>query len=104
MLRGELVALGCPDPGHELIDARGGPQVDEFGQHVGEISLWIDVVQFACFDERSDARPVFCSMIVAGEECVFAIEYDRADAAFDDIGVKLDAAIFKKAAESVPMV
>jgi hypothetical protein len=34
-------------------------------------------------------------VILAGEGCVFAIEYDRADTAFDDIGVKLDAAILE---------
>jgi hypothetical protein len=30
-----------------LVDARGGPEVDELGEHVGEVGLRIDVVQFA---------------------------------------------------------
>jgi hypothetical protein len=35
-------SLGRPGPGHELVDARGGPEVDKLGQHVGEVSLRID--------------------------------------------------------------
>ncbi len=34
----------------------------------------IDGVQFAGFDQRSDAGPVLRTVIMAGEECVFAIE------------------------------
>ena len=42
--------------------------------------------------------------IMAGEERVLAIEHDRADASFDDVGVELDAAVVEEADEPVPMV
>jgi hypothetical protein len=96
--------LGRPGPGHELIDARSGPEIDEPGEHVGDVGLRINAVQFAGFDERRDASPVLRSLIVAGEERVFAVEHDRADAPFDDVGVELDAAVIDEAREPVPMV
>jgi hypothetical protein len=43
-------------------------------------------------------------MIMAGEERVFAIEHDGADATLDDIGVELDAAVVKEAGKPVPVV
>jgi hypothetical protein len=60
--------LGCPHPRHELVEQRGGPEVDEPGEHVGEIGLRIGAVQFASLDERSDAGPVLRSLIMTGEE------------------------------------
>jgi hypothetical protein len=35
--------------------------------------LRIDGVQFAGFDQRSDAGPVLRTVIMAGEECVFSL-------------------------------
>ena len=43
-------------------------------------------------------------MIVTGEECVLAIEHDGADAALDNVGVELDAAIVQEAGKPVPVV
>ena len=34
-------------PGHKLIDAAGGPAVDELGQHICEPSVRIDAIEFA---------------------------------------------------------
>jgi hypothetical protein len=39
-----------------------------------------------------------------GEECVLAIEHDGADAALDNVGVELDAAIVQEAGKPVPVV
>jgi hypothetical protein len=48
-LRGELAgwALSRPSPGHELIETRGRPEIDEFGEQVGEVGLRIDAIEFA---------------------------------------------------------
>src|SRR6516165_9986296 len=43
-------------------------------------------------------------MVVAGEECVLAIENNGADAALDDVGIELDAAIIEEAGEPDPVV
>jgi hypothetical protein len=44
---------GCrlPAPGHKFVDAGLGPSVDEVGQQIGEVGLWVDVVQLAGFDQ-----------------------------------------------------
>jgi hypothetical protein len=47
--------LGCPHPRHELVEQRGGPEVDEPGEHVGEIGLRIGAVQYASLGTRSDS-------------------------------------------------
>src|ERR1700730_1899620 len=44
-------AFGRPRPGHELVETRSGPQIDELGEHIGEVGLRIDAMQFAGFDE-----------------------------------------------------
>jgi hypothetical protein len=41
--------------GHELVETRSGPQIDELGEHIGEVGLRIDAMQFAGFDEWGDA-------------------------------------------------
>jgi len=87
---------GRPCPRHEFVETRGGPKVDELAEHVGEVGLRIDAVQFAGLDQRGDAGPILRPLIVAGEECILAIEHDRTDAAFDDVGIELDAAIIEK--------
>jgi hypothetical protein len=37
----------CPRPWHELVDARGGPQIGELCHHVGEIGVRLDAVELA---------------------------------------------------------
>jgi len=96
--------LGCPHPRHELVEQRGGPEVDEPGEHVGEIGLRIGAVQFASLDERSDAGPVLRSLIMTGEERVLAIEHNRTDAAFDDVSIELDATVVEEKSQPLPMV
>src|SRR5258708_114853 len=73
-------ALGRPGPWHQFVDARGRPEIDELGDHVGEVSLRIDAIQFAGFDERSNAGPVLRPLIVAREQRIFPIENNWADA------------------------
>jgi hypothetical protein len=65
---------GGPGPGHEFVEARSRPEIDQAGEHVGEVGLRVDAVQFAGFDERGDAGPVLGALIVTGEERIFAIE------------------------------
>ena len=95
---------GAPGPGHELVEAGSGPEVDELVEHVGEIGLRIDVVELAALDQRGDASPVRGSLVMASEERILAIEYDRPDSAFDDIGVEFDAAVVEETDKPVPMV
>src|SRR5580693_1715024 len=47
-----------PCPRHEFVDARGGPEIDEPVEDVGDIGLRFDIVELASFNQRSDAGPV----------------------------------------------
>jgi transposase-like protein len=76
--RQALGALGCPGPRHEVVEARSRPQVDELGEHVGEVGLRVDAVEPAGLNERGNAGPVLRACIVAGEECILAIENNLA--------------------------
>ncbi len=55
-----------PCPRHELVDARGRPEIDELVEDVGDVGLRLDVVELARFDERGDAGPVFRSLVMYG--------------------------------------
>src|SRR3954463_2924361 len=96
--------LGGPAPGQQFAEASVGPVVDEPGQHIGQVSMRIDAVQFAGLDQRGEHGPVFCSFIRTGEECVFSVESNRAHAALDGIGVDLDAAVVEEAQQPVPLI
>jgi hypothetical protein len=43
-------------PGHQLVDAVLRPAVDKACQQVGEVDLWVDVIQFARLDQRIGRR------------------------------------------------
>src|SRR5262245_1065786 len=75
---------------------------DDPDEHVAQVSLRVDPVHLAGFDERGDDRPMLAAAVGAGEEMIFAPERDRPDCAFDDIGVDLDAAVVEEASKAVP--
>ena len=103
--RDTLSAVLCarPGPRHEIINARGRPQIDQFGQNVLDVGLRINAVELARLDERGDASPIGCALVAAGEQRVLASKRDRTDRALDRIGVHLDAAVGDKAHEAIPM-
>src|SRR5215475_12922915 len=91
-------------PGHQLIDARCRPQIDELGERVGHPRQRIDTIQLTGLDQRRRNCPVFGTEIVPGEEGVFPGQYERTDRTLDRIGIELDATIIKEADEPIPMV
>ena len=84
-------------PGQQLVDPAVGMAVDDLGDDVGEIGLRIDAAEFAGLDQRGDDGPVLAAAVGAGEQRVLAVERDRSDAALDDVGVDLDAAVVEEA-------
>ena len=76
--------------------------VDDLGDDVGEISVGIDAVEFAGFDQRCDDRPILGTAIGAGEQRIFAIQCNRPDAPLHDIGIDFDAAVIEEVGETVP--
>jgi len=55
--------------------------LDDAGDDVGEVGLWIDAVRLAGLDQRGEDGPVLGAAIGAGEEVVLAAEGERADGA-----------------------
>src|SRR5262249_36499452 len=51
-------ALGGPGPRHELVKARGRPEIHQLGEDVGQIGLRVDAIELATLDERRDAGPI----------------------------------------------
>ncbi len=68
-----------------------------------QISIWIDAVDFAGFDQRRHARPRVTTLIMTGEEGIFAVQGDRADGVFGWICAHLDASIGQKDLQPVPV-
>ena len=70
-----------------------------FGAVLAGLSLgpaaWADAAQVG----NDMSRAV---MIVAGKECVLAIEGNRPDGSFDGVGVDLDPGVVNKASQAIP--
>ena len=58
-------------PGHQVVDARCRPAVDELGQRVGEPGVRVHAVELAGLDQRCDGGPVLRALVAAGEERIF---------------------------------
>src|SRR5439155_7318481 len=93
-----------PSPGQQFVELLHRPAIDELGEDVGEVGLWIEAVKLRGLDERSQARPVGCALIVACKQAVLSVECDRPDGPPDDVGVHLDAAVLEEAYETVPVI
>ena len=98
------VASCLPSPGGEFGEAAVRPAVDELAKHVGEVSLGVDAVQLAGFDQRGENGPVFGTQIVTGKQRILAIEGNRPDRTLDGIGVDLDPAVIEEADQRAPVV
>ena len=105
-LRGQLLWLATrsPCPRQEFVQAIVRPEIDEAGEHVGELGLGVDAVEFAGLDQRSEDSPVFGAVVMAGEEGILSGQRLGTHGTFDDVGVELDAAVVEEADEPVPMV
>lgn len=87
-------------PGHELIEPGLFVPVHDGLECGGQPCLWVDVVQFAGFDQRRDHCPVLCPGIVTCKEGVLAVEGNGTDAAFDGVAVDLDATVVEEQDQS----
>ena len=76
--------------------------LDDCGERGRQPCVRIDAVHLAGFDQRGDATPGDAALVVAGEECVLAIEGDGADQVFDPVGVDLDAAVLQEGLKYPP--
>src|ERR1043166_5635333 len=99
-----MLACGGPIPGQELVETGVWPEIDEAGENVGEIHVWVDAVELGRLNQGSGDGPVFRAVVVTGEECVLARESLRAHRAFDDVGIEIDAAVVEEAGQAFPVL
>src|SRR6516165_1377333 len=101
---GLLIAttLRRPGPRQQLVELLHGPTVDELCEDVGQIGLWVELMEFCCLNQRRDAGPAKCSLVMTGKEAILSCHRDQTICALDTIGVHLDAAIFQEAYQAWP--
>ena len=58
-----LELLRCIGPRQQVVDLALRVASDNAGDDVGEVSLWIDAVELAGLDERSDDGPVLAAAV-----------------------------------------
>src|SRR4051812_48403643 len=75
---------------------------NDAGDDVREVGLRLDADQLAGLDEGGKDGPVLGAAVGTGEEGVLAGERERADRTLDDVGVDLDPAVVKEAAQPCP--
>lgn len=67
--------------------------VDDVGEGARQVGVGLYAVQLAGLDQGRDDTPVCGASVMSGEQCVFPVQGDRPDGAFDGIAVHLYAAI-----------
>src|SRR4051794_4956554 len=50
--------FGGPGPGQQFAEAAVWPVIDELGEHVSQVGMRIDAMQFAGLDQRGEHGPV----------------------------------------------
>ena len=76
--------------------------VDDLCDDVGEVGVWFDTDELAGLDQRGNDGPMLAAAVGAREECVFAVQRDRPDCAFDDVGVDFDTTVVDEAGQALP--
>jgi two-component sensor histidine kinase len=94
--------LRFPNPWQQFVETVDGVSVDHAREHVREVCVGFDAVEFTGFDQRTDDCPAFAAAITACEQVVLAAKCHRADRALDWIGVQFDATIMQKACQAFP--
>lgn len=65
--------------------------------------MGVDPVEFASLEEGGDYGPVLGSGVMTREECVLAVQRNRADRSLHGVGIQLDAAILEEQDQPVPV-
>ncbi len=88
-----LTGKSSQSPKPKAGGARPDAAYDKRGERACKVRTWIDSIEFARLDQRSDNCPVLCSGIMTREERVLAIEGNRPDSSLNAVIVDLDAAV-----------
>src|SRR5262249_56104815 len=96
-------ARSTPLPGQKLADPPSGV-IRQAGEHVGEPSLRIDIVELGSGDQRVDRSGAPAAVVGAGEGPVLSPESNGPQLAFGRVVRHAKAPIIKEAGEGVPAV
>lgn len=77
--------------------------VDDGGEGMCQIGLWIDGIEFAGLNQLGDGRPVLGSRVVPCKERVFPVEGYGSDGALDAVVVDLDAPVGQEELQTIPV-
>src|ERR1700760_2674846 len=88
-------------PGRQLVELCHGPLLGDLGEDIGQIALWLDAVQLAGFDERSDETPSSCSLVMACEQSILAVQSDGANGSLDGVAIDFDGAVIDEPRQPV---
>jgi hypothetical protein len=54
-----------------------GPTIDALGEDVGQVSLWIELIEFCSLNQRRGTSPTECSLIMTRKEVVLSCHHDQ---------------------------
>src|SRR5215207_9377151 len=98
-LRGNVVR--APMPGQEFLNALGG-MIRQAGEHVGEPSLRVNIVELGSRDQRVDGSRATAAFVRAGEGPVATADRDGTQLALGGVVRHAQAAIVEEAGERAP--
>jgi hypothetical protein len=58
--------LRFPNPWQQTLETVDGVTIDHPREHIGEVSVGFDAVEFAGFDQRTDDRPTVAAAVGRG--------------------------------------
>ena len=90
-------------PWQQLIDVLLFVSIDDGCEDAGQVAVRFDLVQLAGLDQRREHGPVLCASVVAREECVFTLQRDGPDRAFNGITVHFDATFGQEQDQAIPV-
>ena len=67
-----------PGPGQQFIEAVDGMPVDHAREHIAQVGVGFDAVEFAGLDQRADDCPSIAATVAPGKEMVLAPERNLA--------------------------
>ncbi len=81
-MAGGAVSIECSHhPREQFFDAVDG-MVGESGEHVAEVALWIEAVEFGGAGQAIEHGGAFTALIRTGEEVILASESDGTQSSF----------------------
>ncbi len=69
--------LRFPDPRQQFVETVDGMSIDHAREHVVQVSVGFDAVEFAGFDQRTDDYPTISALPMSGRKWKFTTDGTR---------------------------